>query len=212
MAVPPMERFSALRAGAMRWCLVVGVLVSCGPPAAGPADPTRGELRASVEDTGSLGTTDDVGGDFTGTGEFKDSVSVAGLETFSIRSEGVGGSQGERFIMHLYGLHRPTPGILPFDLFPTEAVRGDRMGLSGQYALRREDGATEWFFVESGELKITESTVSSVRGTFDVVGVRWCVYLADGSIEGCDDPQVPLDAPRTTAVGLFAAVPQQPRE
>ncbi|MCG6987394.1 MAG: hypothetical protein LJF06_04350 [Gemmatimonadetes bacterium] len=153
------------------------------------------------------GTRNGVGRDFMGTGEFRDSMSVAGLETFRISSQGVGGSEGERFFVHLYGLHRPTPGTFAFDLFPTETVRGDRLGLSGQYALRRADGATEWFFVERGELKITESSPSSVRGTFDVVGVRWCVYLADGSIEGCDDLQVPRDAPRTTATGSFVAVP-----
>ena len=157
---------------------------------------------------GRAATGNGVSGDFTGTGEFEDSMSVAGLETFRISSEGFGGSEGERFFVHLYGLHRPTPGTFAFDLFPTETVRGDRLGLSGQYALRRADGATEWFFVERGELTITGSTLDSVRGTFEVVGVRWCVYLPDGSIQGCDDPQVPVDAPRTTAIGSFTAVPR----
>jgi hypothetical protein len=187
---------------------MIGVLVACDAAAAGPRLSARGELQASVEGAGRRGTRDDVDGDFRGTGGFRDSTSVAGLKTFRISSEGVGESEGERFFVHLYGLHRPTPGTFSFDLFPTETVRGDRLGLSGQYALRRADGATEWFFVERGELRITESTPSSVRGTFDVVGVRWCVYLPDGSIEGCDDPQVPLDAPRTTATGSFLAVPE----
>lgn len=167
-------------------------------------------MTATVIDEMRVDTEETVAGDFDGTGEFITHEFPSGLQRLVISSVGVGESEGEGVHFQLYGAEAPSEGSYAFSLLPSEAVGAKRIGLAGQYWLIRPDEVRELFFIDEGELTVTDSNRRYVEGTFTVSGVRWCVQFPNGTSEGCADYpiEVPTDAPRTEASGTFVATPQ----
>lgn len=152
--------------GAMVMLVIVGT--ACTDPT---ANESAGWLSATVVEDESEVTT------LLGTGTFSVGPDPAlGVdERFSIWAAGTGLSEGETIHLVRSGAGRPPPG--EYELGPLTGPRdGARTGFMALYSRddRAEGGLRESFTVESGVVRITESSESGVAGTFRFSAVVYC--------------------------------------
>ena len=134
---------------------------------------------------------------YRGTGQFHLLPGEGGRPgLFAITSHDPDG--GRTFLLFHEGTEAPLPGIYPLASSAAGPVR------FGAVYTRGQGDAMEGFTATSGEMQITVSTSTRVKGSFRFRGARNCVGI--GSQLSC--PPNPLDpaAPSVEVTGSFVAV------
>lgn len=144
---------------------------------------------------------------YTGSGDFFVGETHDGTVQFSIVSNGVDASDGQRFIFLRRGEGLPAEGA--YDLAPLEERNGVRVGFTAYY-FRQNEVLHEAFAARSGVIRITRSADDRMEGSFEFTGA--CSgsgpivddFTSEGPV-GCDpfDPAAPL----LEVVGTFVVVP-----
>lgn len=152
-------------------------------------------LRANISAGGPLRQYD-------GAGTFHE-VAEGGRREFALSSASTAGTTREQVAIFRMGGARPEIGVYP--LAPVDQSDPAASGFTAWYQREGSD-LSEAFVATSGTLRITESNVDRVSGTFDLTAAQYCVYILGRPGGGrCGLPWVPLaDASSIQVSGEFS--------
>jgi len=126
--------------------------------------------------------------------------------SFELRSQGIGGSEGQGIILFSSPSGRPAPGR--YDLAPLVAADSGPSGFTAFY-YHEAGGVSDSYTALTGYVIISESSEDRVEGEFKFTGVLFCRESTETGAGGpcyALNPTTP-GAPQVEVTGWFAAIP-----